>query len=597
MDRYLYATAGKEDTGRRLKDFLRSRWGLSAALLIGLKQEEDGITVNGERATVGYMLSEGDLVRISVGDHGADSGFEATEMPLDILYEDSDLILLNKPPFLPVHPSKGHVADTLANGLTRYYHEKGETFVSRCVLRLDANTSGAVLFAKNAYAHDRLRRALLCGEVKKEYRALVHGKPPFHGFADAPVYRPEEATVRRVADPRGKPALTEFFTEKSNGSLSLLRVIPHTGRTHQIRLHLSHIGTPIVSDFLYGDEGDGILTRHGLHCASLTFPHPVTGKQLCVKAPLAPDMASVADLLPVVERYRSPDGYLRETYGEKLVKISLNGGFSCPNREGGMRGCSFCSAGGSGEFAPSPLLPLPQQLDAAKKALSSKWNGYRYIAYFQAYTNTYAPVSRLRELFSVPMGDPEVAVLSVATRPDCLPEDILDLLEEFNAIKPVWVELGLQTASDQSARRLNRGYDCTVYEEACATLHRRGIKVITHLIFGLPGETREDMLASVRYAGLHTDGVKLQMLQILRGSLLGEEYEKAPFPLLTQEEYTDLICDAIAVLPPHTVIHRLTGDPPADLLIAPRWTSDKKKVLAGIMRRLSEKDIVQGSEA
>ena len=191
MDRYLYATAGKDDAGRRLKDFLRSRWGLSAALLIGLKQEEDGITVNGERATVGYLLSEGDLVRISVGDHGADSGFEATEMPLDILYEDSDLILLNKPPFLPVHPSKGHVTDTLANGLTRYYHEKGETFVSRCVLRLDANTSGAVLFAKNAYAHDRMRRALLCGEVKKEYRALVHGKPPFHGFADAPVYRPK----------------------------------------------------------------------------------------------------------------------------------------------------------------------------------------------------------------------------------------------------------------------------------------------------------------------------------------------------------------------------------------------------------------------
>ena len=594
MERFLYATAQKEDAGRRVKDFLRSRWGISVSLLVALKQWDDGITVNGQRVAVTFVLSEGDLVCLSVGDHGADSGFDAVPMALDILYEDADLILLNKPPFLPVHPSKGHVSDTLANGLTHYFHEKGEAFVSRCVLRLDANTSGAVLFAKNAYAHDRMRKQLMTGSVKKEYLALVHGRPSFHGKIDAPIYHPEEATLRRQVDPRGKSAQTEYFTEKTNGTLSLLRVIPHTGRTHQIRLHLSHIKTPIVSDFLYGDETDGILTRHGLHCASLTFFHPVTGKSVCVKAPLALDMARVAAELPAAERYRSLDGYLRETYREKLVKLSLNGGFSCPNREGGAGGCSFCSAGGSGDFAPSSLLPIREQLQIQKQALSRKWRGHRYIAYFQAYTNTYASVTRLRSLFMQALEDPQVAVLSIATRPDCLPSDVLDLLEELNRLKPLWVELGLQTCHDASAHRFGRGYDRIVYEEAARQLRKRGITVITHLIFGFPWESREEMLESVRYVSSFTDGVKLQMLQVLKGSSLGKIYEVSPFPLLTAEEYAELICDAISLLPPRVVIHRFTGDPPAHLLIEPRWTRDKKKVTALIARRLTEREIVQG---
>ncbi len=594
MERKLYATVPAASEGKKLKDFLRTKWNLSASLLIDLKGREDGITVNGQRTTVAMILTAGDQVCIAVGDHGADSGFEETAMSLEILYEDSDLIVLNKPPFLPVHPSKGHINDTLANGLTAYYHGKGETFVSRCVLRLDANTSGAVLFAKNAYAHDGIRRQLADGEVQKEYHALVHGKPLFHGVIDAPVYTPEAATVKRMIDDRGKPSVTEYFTEKSDGDLSLLRVLPRTGRTHQIRLHLSHIGAPLVSDFLYGNEHDGILTRHGLHCSSLSFLHPVTGKTVTVKAPLAPDMAAVADNLPPCERYRSLDRDLKETYGEKLVKLPLNAGFSCPNRQKGQTGCSFCSAGGSGEFAAAPSCSIPEQLKQAKALLSRKWPGCRYIAYFQAYTNTYAPTDVLRERFGQAISDPEVRVLSIATRPDCLPDDVLELLAQLNGIKPVWVELGLQTAHDETAARIRRGYDCKVYQDAVAGLHARNIPVITHLIFGLPGETREEILRSVSYAGGFTDGIKLQMLQILKGSALGDEYEKAPFPLLSREEYVSLVCDAIALLPPHVTVHRITGDPSAELLIAPRWTADKKRVTAHIKAELERRDIVQG---
>ena len=594
LERKLYATVPASESGKLLKDFLRTKWHLSAALLIELKKREDGITVNGEKVTVRSVIQTGDQVCISVGDDGADSGFEETQMPLEILYEDSDFIVLNKPPFLPVHPSKGHEADTLANGLTAYYHAKGETFVSRCILRLDANTSGAVLFAKNAYAHDRLRHQLKDCTVQKVYHALVHGKPHCRGVINAPIYRPEEATLKRIVDDRGKPSVTEYFVEKSDGNLSLLRVLPRTGRTHQIRLHLSHIGTPIVSDFLYGIERDGILNRHGLHCSSLSFSHPITGKTVTVKAPLSVDMKAVSDTLPKVDRYRTLDSYLKETYGEKLVKLSLNAGLSCPNRQKGQRGCAFCSAGGSGEFASSPDGLVSEQIKQAKERLSPKWSHHRYIAYFQAYTNTYGSVETLRTLFMQAISDPDVAVLSIATRPDCLPDDVLNLLSELNRMKPLWVELGLQTAHDETARRLNRGYDCNVYERAVKSLHDRKISVITHLIFGLPGETREQMLESVSFAGQYTDGIKLQMLQILKGSVLGEEYEKSPFPLLTRQEYVSLICDAIHLLPPHVTIHRITGDPPRDLLIAPQWTTDKKRVLAEIKSELERRDIIQG---
>jgi len=462
------------------------------------------------------------------------------------------------------------------------------------VLRLDGNTSGAVLFAKNAYAHDALRRQLADGTLKKEYYALVHGALPLRGTVDAPVYRPQEATVRRVVDPRGKEAVTDYITEKSNGSLSLLRVLPKTGRTHQIRLHLSHIGHPLVSDFLYGREDDGILTRHGLHCSKIIFRHPVTGKEICVKAPLASDMAGIADRLSSCERYRSLDFHLKEVFGEKLAKLPLNGGFSCPNRKDGGQGCAFCSAGGSGEFAPKPRLSVSEQLQAGKEPLRRKWPKCRFIAYFQAYTNTYAPLSELRQKFLQAMADEEVAVLSIATRPDCLPEEVLDLLAELNRIKPVWVELGLQTAKDATAEAFHRGYPRSVYEDAATALRNRGISVITHLIFGLPGETREEMLESVRYAARFSDGIKLQMLQILKGSLWGDAYAADPFPLLSRGEYVSLVCDAVAILPERITVHRLTGDPPKDLLLAPRWTADKKRVLADLRAELERRDLVQG---
>ncbi|MBQ1965316.1 MAG: TIGR01212 family radical SAM protein, partial [Clostridia bacterium] len=446
-----------------------------------------------------------------------------------------------------------------------------------------------VLFAKNAYAHDRLRCQLKDGVLSKEYHAIVHGRPPFHDVIDAPIYNPPEATVKREIHPLGKPSVTEYFTEKEDGTLSLLRVIPRTGRTHQIRLHLSHIGHPIVSDFLYGEEHDGVLSRHGLHCSKLTFLQPVTGKEITVKAPLAPDMEAVVQSMVPREPYRSLDRYLKETFGEKLVKISLNGGLSCPNRKNDGRGCAFCSAGGSGEFAGTPQKSIEKQLADGKQLLSRKWKNCRYIAYFQAFTNTYGPVETLRRLYEQALADPDVAILSIATRPDCLPDDVLDLLEECNRKKPVWVELGLQTAKDVTAARLNRGYDRSVYESAVASLHQRNISVITHLIFGLPGESREDMLNSVEYAGRYTDGIKLQMLQILKGSVLGDTYLKTPFPLLSQEEYVSLVCDAIDLLPESVVIHRLTGDPPSDLLIAPQWTCDKKKVLAEIKKQFEKK--------
>lgn len=597
MRRVLYLRVSLKDAGKPVKELLRRRWSFSAAMLVELKRREHGICLNGVRVPVNSRVCSGDLLSVDVGDLGADSGFTETQGELSILYEDSDLIIVNKPAFLAVHPSKGHVDDTLANLLAFYYHQQGESFVFRCVLRLDRNTSGAVLIAKNAYAHDSLRRQLASGMLKKEYTALVCGQPPFHRVIDAPIWKPPEATLRRTVDERGKPSRTEFFLEKSNGAVSLLRVIPYTGRTHQIRLHLSDFGFPVVSDFLYGRE-DGILSRHGLHCSKLSFFHPVTGRPLVVSAPLAPDMEAIAARLPEVQRFYSLDRYLKTVYGEKLVKVPLQGGMSCPNRDGtlGTGGCLFCSVEGSGEFCPNATLSVPQQLTQAKMRLNPRLKGRRLIAYFQSYTNTYAPISRLRDLFSAAAEDPEVAVLSVATRPDCLPEAVLDLLEQQNRRKTVWVELGLQTSCESTAEAFHRGYSNKVYEMAATVLRSRGIYVITHLIFGLPGENLETMLSSVSYAATYSDGLKLQMLQILKTSGYEKIYRESPFPLMSLDEYTDTVCESIRILPPSTVLHRLTGDPDRRLLLAPDWTADKKRVLAQIRKKLEDRDIVQGDK-
>lgn len=297
------------------------------------------------------------------------------------------------------------------------------------------------------------------------------------------------------------------------------------------------------------------------------------------------------------KRYFSLDFYLKQTFGEKVYRLSLNGGMTCPNRDGtlGSGGCIFCSAGGSGDFAAAPQLSVTKQIEAAKKRIAAKADCRKYIAYFQAYTNTYAPVPHLREIFTEAISHPDIAALSIATRCDCLPDETLDLLEELNRKKPVWIELGLQTMHDDTLRCIRSGFVRRQYEEAVFALSSRGIAVITHLILGLPGETRDMMRASVTYvAGLPVQGVKLQLLHILRGTELGAQYEAEPFPLFSLEEYCDFVADCVALLPPEMVIHRLTGDGPRSLLLAPLWSTDKKRVLNTIQKSFRERDLWQG---
>ena len=279
---------------------------------------------------------------------------------------------------------------------------------------------------------------------------------------------------------------------------------------------------------------------------------------------------------------------LQAQYGEKVYKLSLSSGCSCPNRDGtlGYGGCTFCSEGGSGDFA-TPFAPIETQLAAAKQRIARKTDAKKFIAYFQSYTNTYGDPARLEALYREALAPEEIVALSVGTRPDCLGAQVSQMLERLNQIKPVWVELGLQTAHDETARQLHRGYPLSVFDDACRRLQAAGLSVIVHIIFGLPGETHEMMLDTVRHvAGLQPDGVKLQMLHILRGTALGLQYEQAPFPLLELEEYAALIAESAAILPPQTVVHRLTGDAPGPLLIAPEWTRNKKRVLNTIRRAL-----------
>ena len=299
------------------------------------------------------------------------------------------------------------------------------------------------------------------------------------------------------------------------------------------------------------------------------------------------------------KRYHSMDYDLKELYGEKVYKITLNGGMTCPNRDGkvGHGGCIFCSAAGSGDFAGSATCSITEQLVMGKENLIKKRPVHSYIAYFQAFTNTYASVEYLRRIYMEAIQDPDVQILSIATRPDCLPEDILQLLEEINQIKPVWVELGLQTIHPQTATYIRRGYPLEVFEEAVNNLRRRNISVITHTILGLPGENEDMMLESIDYLNkMDIQGIKLQLLHILKGTDLALDYEKQPFWSPTMEEYISLLGKCIARLRPDITIHRLTGDGPKELLIAPLWTSQKRTVLNTLHRYLKEQDIWQGKE-
>ena len=304
--------------------------------------------------------------------------------------------------------------------------------------------------------------------------------------------------------------------------------------------------------------------------------------------------------------YHSLDYEMKRRFGTKVYKIALEGGMTCPNRDGtiGTGGCIFCSAGGSGDFAV-PLQgaagmteeSVHRQIDLAISRISRKMGSSpgAYIAYFQSYTNTYAPVSYLRQLFTAAILHPEIRVLSIATRPDCLPEEVLDLLEELNQIKPVWIELGLQTIHPDTDRLIRRGYELDCFTDAKNRLRRRGLEVIVHVILGLPGEDRTQMLETVSWLGSNDiQGIKLQLLHILKGTDLALLYEQTPFPVMSMEEYLDLVIDCVSLLPPEIVIHRITGDGPKNLLIAPLWSANKRLVLNTLTRRFQERGITQG---
>ena len=311
--------------------------------------------------------------------------------------------------------------------------------------------------------------------------------------------------------------------------------------------------------------------------------------------------------------YISTNQYMKKIFGRKIYKISVNGGFTCPNRDGklGERGCIFCSGYGSGDFSEDAALSVSEQIEAAKKRVEAKmpavknagsdvglsaYGEGRYMVYFQSFTNTYAPVERLRALFTEAIEHPDIVGLSIATRPDCLPDDVIELLAELNEIKPVWVELGLQTVHAASAEYIRRGYDLPVYEDAVERLHGRVSHIITHVILGLPGETREDMLETVKYVGdmaakyekdvdADTDtevlgfGIKLQLLHVIRGTDLEKDYLAGKFECMTMEEYISLIHACIDILPDNIVVHRITGDGAKKTLVAPLWSADKKRVL------------------
>ena len=296
-------------------------------------------------------------------------------------------------------------------------------------------------------------------------------------------------------------------------------------------------------------------------------------------------------------RFRSLNNDLRERFGEKLYKLTLNGGCTCPNRDGtlGTRGCIFCSEGGSGEFAASPQLSIQEQIEDGKRRLAGKRPVKKYIAYFQAYTNTYAPVEHLRRVFTEAISCPEIAVLSIATRPDCLGEEVLELLEELNRRKPVWVELGLQTIHEKTASFIRRGYPLPVFDRAVKELEARGIEIIVHTILGLPGETTDMMLDTMRYVNsTPAAGIKLQLLHILKHTDLADYYQHTGFHILTMNEYVDLVIRCLEVCRPDLVIHRLTGDGPKDLLIAPEWSQAKRQVLNTIQKELKRRNTFQG---
>lgn len=297
------------------------------------------------------------------------------------------------------------------------------------------------------------------------------------------------------------------------------------------------------------------------------------------------------------KRYYNLNYFLRQKFGCKVFKISLDAGFSCPNRDGTISkgGCVFCSERGSGDFAGNRQFSIKQQFESIKEVMSKKWKEGKYIAYFQAYTNTYAHVDVLRKKYEEAINEEGAVALAIATRPDCLGEGVLNLLEEFSKKVYLWVELGLQTSNECTAKKINRGYDLSVFEKAIENLRRRNIDVVTHIIFGLPGETKSDMLNTVNYvAKQDVQGIKFHLLHLMKNTPLVEFYDKEELKFLSQEEYIDIICSSISIIPQNIVIHRLTGDAPRSLLIGPQWSLKKWEILNSIDSELEKRGIYQG---
>ena len=294
--------------------------------------------------------------------------------------------------------------------------------------------------------------------------------------------------------------------------------------------------------------------------------------------------------------------HLTETFGEKVYKLSLSSGCTCPNRDGkvGYGGCTFCSQGGSGEFASKPA-PIDEQIEEAKKLIRAKSDARLFIAYFQSYTNTYGDVSRLKELYKRAVSREDIVALSLGTRPDCLGPEVMDMLKELSAIKPVWIELGLQTSNEKTGRLINRCYTNEDYVDAVKRIREIApdIHLVTHLIFGLPDETEEDMLESVKFVvgrslngvegrSLTAFGLKITSLYVLQNTRLAQMYESGEYEPLTKEEYFALLQKALPLLPENCVVHRLTGDPPKSLLISPAWPKDKKRVMNKLKEIISD---------
>lgn len=282
---------------------------------------------------------------------------------------------------------------------------------------------------------------------------------------------------------------------------------------------------------------------------------------------------------------------MKRRFGEKVYRIPLSAGCTCPNRDGtlGTGGCAFCSGSGSGDFS-FPELPIPEQIRRGKELISGKTDAAKFIGYFQSYTNTYGDQDRLKKLFREVISDPEICALSIATRPDCLEDGMVEYLAGLSGIKPVWVELGLQTSNDATAEAMNRCYSLEVFDDAYHRLKRAGLEVIVHIILGLPGEDESDMMETARYVSQlepAIDGVKIHMLQILKGTALEKQYAERPFHVLTMEEYTELVIKVLKILPAGTVIHRFTGDGPKKILIEPQWCWEKKKVLNYMNREIA----------